>query len=118
MKEGRQIIIRSKKLQKIRNNLRKIIISAYKEERRRLGKEEDLVYFWQDGVARTPTIQEKAQGVYYLEKRRELERALEKSICQCALCSHSNRDMIFDSTLGGWVCFKCKKIRSNSDLFL
>ncbi len=111
MKEGRSIIIRSKKLQKIRNNLRKIIICAFEEEWRRLGKEWRLSWSWQDGTARRPTIQEKAQGKYYLRKRRELERAMKKSICECALCSHSDKDMIYDPTLGGWVCFKCKKKR-------
>ena len=111
MKEGRQIVIRSKKLRKIRNNLRQIIISAYKEEWRRLGKEEDMIWFWQDGVARTPTIQEKAQGKYYLKKRRELERALKRSICRCAICADSTKNMIYDPTLGGWVCFRCKRKR-------
>ncbi len=111
MKEGKTIIIRSKKLRKIRNILRQIINCAYKEEWRRLGKEWDMIWFWQDGSARTPTIQEKAQGRYYFEKRRELERAMKKSICRCAICSYSNRNMIFNSSLGGWVCFKCKKKR-------
>ena len=102
MKDERKIVIRSEKLQKIRNNLRQILIRALYDEIEILGNYANLY---------APPLElppEEEVELYYLQgTRHKLFSLLCISICQCSSCASQDKDMVFIEFHGMWYCIDC-----------
>jgi len=85
MKIKRTIIIKDPHLKKIRNNLRRVIISACSVEKSKSLDTEtgDESKFW------------------------AIERPLRASILLCPACFQSDKDMIYNPVRKEWYCLEC-----------
>ena len=104
MKVERRIIIHNKRLRRVRNNLRNIIIKAVYDEINRLSTITDL---YGPMLDLTP-VEEKE--VFFLEGTKHiLSRALNKSICVCPLCTSDDKDMVYIPEHETWYCIECQE---------
>jgi len=102
MKDERKIIIRNERLQKIRNNLREILIRAVWDEIEILGNYASL---YPPPLDLPP---EQEVELYYLEgTRHKLFSLMSRCICQCALCSNQESDMVYIEIHDEWYCVEC-----------
>ena len=109
MKHKKAIKIKDPKLQKIRNNLRSILIKFALDKESRLRKE--LTSLWRDESG-NPTPQEYYEVSLGASRRPvremgEIKKILDRSICMCPVCGRSNRDMIFNPVTKVWFCVHC-----------
>jgi hypothetical protein len=102
MKDERKIIIRNERLQKIRNNLREILIRAVWDEIEILGNYANL---YPPPLDLPP---EQEVELYYLEgTRHKLFSLMSRCICQCALCLNQENNMIYIEIHDEWYCVEC-----------
>ena len=102
MKDERKIVIRNEKLQKIRNNLRQILLLAVWDEIEILGNYASL---YPPSLDRPP---EEEVELYYLQgTRHKLFSLMRRSICKCARCSNQKNDMIYIELHDEWYCVEC-----------
>ncbi|MHA2474386.1 MAG: hypothetical protein ACXAES_14260 [Promethearchaeota archaeon] len=104
MKKEKKVIIRDKRLKKIRNNLREIIIRSVYKQIELLNK--SVSYY-------APPLDlslEEQKRVYFLEgTKHKLYRTLRKSICLCPLCTQTDRDMVYIPDHDTWYCIECQE---------
>ena len=102
MKDERKIVIRSSRLQKIRNNLREILIRAVYDEIEILRNYASLY---------PPPLElppEEEVELYYLQgTKHELYSLKRKSICECPICSSQDKDMVYIDFHEEWYCIEC-----------
>jgi len=113
MKNGRTIIIRDPKLQKIRNNLRFIILKESSKRKSEIRDQKHDVNHDKDGNY----IRTTDEGSKILQeltvKWWEIERPLRASIIKCPGCNKHKNDMTFHRKTRTWYCVQCYKRRFN-----
>ncbi len=107
MKPGRIVSIKDPRLQKIRNNLRRVIISETYARMKALRQEEENIRYDSEGQPRQRTYKENRRIRSLIGKKQKLRARLKKSICLCALCNQDKSDMVFHPKWKKWYCVKC-----------
>ncbi|KKK42876.1 hypothetical protein LCGC14_1101390 [marine sediment metagenome] len=100
MKRKRVIRIKDPHLQKIRNNLRGLILDAASEKMSQL-RELDTYY---------EHLGEKEKAHEVTKEVQEILVALKKSICMCEVCGTTKEDMIYVPKYKSWFCIACAKM--------
>jgi len=110
MKDKRTIIIKSPKLQKIRNNLRNLLIQAYHARWHTLFEEMDKLECTPEGVVRIidDYSLEELKKYRQLQKQETALRDLaRRSICMCVTCGKGELDMVYNKAYDAWYCTEC-----------
>ena len=102
MKDERQIVIKNEQLRNIRNNLRKIFIRALYDEIEILRNYASLY-----STSLELPLEEEVELYYLQGTKHKLFSLLSRSICQCALCSNQEKDMIYIEIHDEWYCVEC-----------
>jgi len=104
VKRKKVIEIKDPQLQKIRNNLRLMWISAvnsivggYLDEQRNLLRNR-MNSFEMDQYAKL------------VRKNEKLRRIVNRSICKCLVCQKADRDMVFNPITKVWFCVHCYEL--------
>jgi hypothetical protein len=109
MKDQKIIALKNPNLIKLRDNIRRILLSACYFQIRQLSDQEVKIMNktqWKSTV-------DSNRLKYQQEK---IKKILEKSICTCNICNSFEKNMIFDKPSDEWYCLDCysgylKKIR-------
>ena len=111
MKDGRTIIIEDPRLQKIRNNLRLIILHACLDRKKEIREQEHNLTFNRNGghVKASEETTKKIQDLN--DEWWEIERSLRSSIVKCPICSKHDKDMIYHKKSKTWFCVEHYKIQ-------
>jgi hypothetical protein len=108
MKNGRTISIKDPRLQKMRNNLRLIILKECSRKQMEISDQEYALTH-EDGSS-VRLSEEKIKILQNLsDKWWEIERPLRASIVKCATCGKHNRDMTYYKKSRTWYCVDCYK---------
>ncbi len=111
MKNGRTISIKDPKLQRIRNNLRLIILKECGKRQMEISDRKHDVNHDKDGNY-VRTTEEGSKILQELTtKWWEIERPLRASIVQCLGCNKHKKDMTFHRKSHTWYCVQCYKRR-------
>ncbi len=104
MKNGRTISIKNPKLQKIRNNLRLIILKECSKRQMEIMDQKRKLRFDKDGnyIRSDDETDEILQGL--TKKWWEIETPLRASIIQCPVCNKHNKDMTYLRKSKTWFC--------------
>ncbi len=95
------IRIKDPQLQRVRYNLRMLIIEAAHVERNKLREEWKMVYYEEHDHDRAQQINKKIDAI---------TRALRKSICMCQVCGTAKEDMVLSPDLKTWFCVDCYEL--------
>ena len=110
MKKKRTILIKDPKLQRIRNNLRQVLIKAFQHLDFKLTSEIDAIS--RDSEGRLKKNIEDSESVE-LQRLKDIQCQLneftDKSICYCEGCKQINKDMTYNPTLKRWYCVECSE---------
>lgn len=109
MKNGRTISIKDPRLQKMRNNLRLIILKECAKRKSEISDQKhDLTHDQNGNYVR---ISEETSKILQnlTDKWWEIERPLRASIVKCATCGKHNRDMTYHKRSHKWYCVNCHK---------
>jgi hypothetical protein len=109
MKNGRTISIKDPKLQRIRNNLRLIILKECAKRQMEISDQKHKLRFNKEGnyIRSDDSTHEIIQGL--TDRWWEIERPLRVSIVKCATCGKHNRDMTYYKKFRSWYCVDCYK---------
>jgi len=104
MKVKRTIIIRDQHLRRIRNNIRKLLLSACSAEQSKIHDERDRLrecddYYDNEGVLKQA---KELNGQSWA-----IERPLRASILLCPACFQSDKDMTYNPVRKEWYCTGC-----------
>ncbi|MBA7639803.1 hypothetical protein ES703_47463 [subsurface metagenome] len=107
MKDSRTISIKDSKLQKIRNNLRLIILNACSGRKSEISDQKYNLKHDKNGNFISPNedTMKILQGL--TNKWWEIERPLRASIVKCATCGKHNKDMTYHRKSRSWYCVDC-----------
>lgn len=109
MKNGRTIRIKDPKLQKIRNNLRLIILEECAKRKSEFTNHKYDLMHDKYGNYTSPS-EETGKIIRDLNDRWwEIERPLRASIVKCAVCGNHKKDMIYHQKSRSWSCADCYK---------
>ena len=110
MRDKRAIIIKSTRLQKIRNNLRNLILQAYNTQWQQLFDEMEEIERDSTGKYRSVRSMTPDERKKFRELQRQ-ETALRdlagRSILMCVACGKGERDMIYNKAYNAWYCTEC-----------
>lgn len=106
MKKKRIIKIMNPCLVQLRNSFRSFIIRVVNDEFNALSQ---LMAAYYDEVE---IDRNKIQSI--VDEKNSLRRALRGSICQCAACSDSKKDHIYNPNEKKWYCEECYGILKKS----
>ena len=111
MKNGRTISIKDPKLQKIRNNLRLIILNACSDRKSEISAQKHELRFDKDGhyIRSDDDTHKIIQEL--TNKWWEIERPLRASIVKCPICGKHNKDMTYHRKSGTWFCVEHYKVQ-------
>ena len=102
MKNERKIIIRDEQLNKIRNNLREILLLAVWDEIEIL---RNYARLYPPPLDLPP---EELAELHYLEgTKHKLYSLMSRSICECPICTKQDKDMIYIEVHDEWYCLEC-----------
>jgi hypothetical protein len=104
VKHGRIISIRSRELQGIRNNIRKLLIKICHSEFDKNQEKADEIYRMSEGNL-SSRDSEKIKELY--KKQEDWGLSLKQSACTCGMCGTSNEDAVWHAGWGEWWCLKC-----------
>jgi len=110
MRDKRVIIIKNPRLQKIRNNLRDVLIQAYHAQWNMLFDQMDKISRDDNGrpkSVRDMTPEEKKRFRDLQEQENELSNLLDRSILTCVACGKGHRDMVYNKAYDAWYCTFC-----------
>jgi len=109
MKDGRTIILKDPKLQKIRNNIRLIILKESARRQMEITDQEHALTHDKNG--KYIKISEETSKILQelTDKWWEIERPLRASIVKCATCSKHNKDMTYHRKSRSWYCMDCHR---------
>ncbi|MFW9987641.1 MAG: hypothetical protein ACFFC3_03215 [Candidatus Odinarchaeota archaeon] len=107
MKNGRTISIRNLKLQKIRNNLRQIILIECSKRKSEITDQKHDLRFDKDGKYLRPDEETHKILQGLTDKWWDIERPLRASIVKCATCGASDKDMTYHRKSRSWYCVDC-----------
>ena len=104
MKNGRTISIKNPKLQKIRNNLRLIILKECSKRKTEIMDQKRRLRFDKNGkyIRSSEETNIILQGL--TKKWWDIERPLRASIIKCPICSKHNKDMTYLRKTKTWFC--------------
>ena len=105
MKNGRTISIKDPKLQKIRNNLRLIILKACSKKKSEISDQKHN----KNGNYISPNDDTMKILQDLTDEWWEIERPLRASIVKCASCGKHDRDMTYYRKSCSWYCVHCYK---------
>jgi len=111
MKNGRTISVKDPRLQKIRNNIRLLILNECAKKQMEISDQEHDLTHDEDGkyVRITPETSEILQN--FTDKWWDIERPLRASVVKCAGCNNNNRDVTYHRKSRSWFCVRCYKER-------
>lgn len=95
------IKIKDPQLQKVRYNLRMLIIKAAFVKTNRLREEWKRVYYKEHDSERAQQINKRIDTI---------TRALRESICMCKVCGTAKKDMVLSPDLKTWFCVDCYEL--------
>ena len=99
MDKKKSIVIKSPHLQAIRNNLRLLFLKmAVKEWRELFNKQEEILRN-KDGTFRNMSPSERSKFQELERKKSKIDQITNTSICMCAACNDSKKDMTFNPIL-------------------
>jgi len=102
MKDERKIILRNEQLRIFRNNLREVLILAVWDEMDILEKYASL---YPPPLDLPP---DELAELYYLEgTKHKLFDLIDRSICECPICTKQDKDMIYIGVHDEWYCIEC-----------
>jgi len=110
VKDKRAIIIRSPKLQKIRNNLRDVFFQAARLRRKVFYDKRRSLLFRSDGSRRSIHDFSPDELAYFRKLQRQesiITDMINRSILSCVTCGKGERDMVYNKTYGAWYCTEC-----------
>ncbi|MFX1498427.1 MAG: hypothetical protein ACFFBH_12950 [Promethearchaeota archaeon] len=110
MKDRRAIIIKSPRLLKIRNNLRRLLLAAVSAKWNKLFDDMDRLRYTPKGTRRTVddfTSDELQEFRAYQEQQNDLRKLSDESICKCIACGKGDRDMVYNKAYNAWYCTEC-----------
>jgi len=102
VKKKKTIVVKDPRLQKLRFNLRMIIIKEAQIRKSML--REKWKEYWEMGNL------ERAQD-FAIEKQ-EISRSINSSICICHVCGSARKDMVYNPKLQTWFCTDCYGINT------
>ena len=107
MKNGRTINIKDPRLQRVRNNLRLIILEECAKRQMEISDQKHELRFDKDGnyIKSDDGTHEILQKL--TDKWWEIERPLRASIVKCATCGKHNKDMTYHRKSRSWYCVDC-----------
>jgi len=116
MKKKRTIIIKNPNLQKIRNNLRTILINWQSKEWNLLHDEYTKIHYDQAGRVRASkelSKHERLKVGRIQEQMKIIDDILDSSICKCTVCGASEKNMTFNPVAKKWFCVDCYKLNQD-----
>ena len=110
MKKKRKIVIKDLRLQRVRNNLRQILIGAVQDRRMNLTSEIDAISRDSEGRLRMNINHSENMELQRLKDiKSQINELTDKSICYCKGCRQINKDMTYNHTLKRWYCVECSE---------
>ena len=110
MKDKKIISVRNPKLQKVRNELRELLLQARDTERGKFSNEMELMRFDKDENRISVDDWTPSQLKRFRELQRlknEGEEIGRKSICMCYNCGKADQDMYYNHPYRAWFCVGC-----------
>jgi len=109
MKNGRTISIKDPRLQKIRNNIRLVILNECSRRKSEISDQKHDLTHDKNGkyVRISPETSEILQNL--TDKWWDIERPLRASTVKCAGCNNNNKDMTYHRKSRSWFCARCYK---------
>jgi len=107
MKNGRTISIKDPKLQKIRNNLRLVILKECAERQMEISDQKYNLKHDKNGNFISPNEDTMKILQQLTDKWWEIERPLRASMVKCATCGKHNKDMSYHRKSNSWYCVDC-----------
>jgi len=110
MKNGRTISIKDPRLQKIRNNIRLLILNECVKRQMEISDQKHDLTHDKDGNLRI--FSEDSEILQNLtDKWWDIERPLRASAVNCAGCGKHDRDVRYHRKSRSWFCVRCYKER-------
>ena len=111
MKNGRTISVKDPRLQKIRNNIRLLILNECARRKSEITAQKHDLTHDKDGkiVRNSLEDDEVLQGL--TDKWWDIERPLRVSAVKCAGCGKHDRDVTYHRKSRSWFCVRCYKHR-------
>lgn len=113
MKKKKTIIIKNPRLQKLRLNLRMVLIKAVSSEWNKLHEKQKKYLYDSLGNAKKMDVFEKEQFRKIERGKQLLLRMENRSVCRCPSCQKTDRNMIFNPELQTWYCIDCYEINKS-----
>jgi hypothetical protein len=116
MKKKKTISIKNATLRMIRDNLRKLLLEWGSRQLNDLFAEREKIERNNQGKIRTNTelAYEERQRIDNITNQIvKIRRIKEASICKCAICNDSNKDMTYNPIEKEWFCVDCYKINQD-----
>ncbi len=107
MKDGRTIRIKDPKLQRVRNNLRLIILKECSKRKMEISDQEHELRF--DKNQNYIKLDNETHRLLqkFTNKWWEIERPLRASIVKCPACNKHTKDMTYRKKNRTWYCVDC-----------
>ena len=102
MKNRKKIVIKSERLNQVRNNFRKIIVVAVQSQVKELANQIEST-----GKFRELNSSEKREVHDLRAKKSKLESDLKDSVCKCLQCGRMEGDMKYNLASKEWHCPDC-----------
>ncbi len=107
MKNRKKIVIKSKHLDRVRNNFRKVIVSAVECQLKRLTGQLQSIEINSMGKYRELDSSGKEVAQDLRVQRGKLERDLKASVCKCVQCGRIEGNMKYNLVFKEWHCPDC-----------
>lgn len=110
MRDKRIIIIKNPRLQRIRNNLRYLLLRAVSIKWNELFDEMGEISRDDKGgikSVRYMAPDEKKRFRVLQQEQARLRKLADKSICKCVTCGKIDRDMAYNKAYNAWYCTEC-----------
>lgn len=106
LKHKKVIIIKDEKLRKIRDNLRKLWLTAALERKLSFQKRQSEIIerTHKEGLDPSET---RSERIGLVKKMWAVEGPLRASICECPICFNYDRDMVYNPITKKWYCEIC-----------
>lgn len=110
MRDKRAIIIKSPKLQKIRNNLRDLFYRAINSKWNEVHDTRRSLLFNSDGSRRSIHSFSPDELAYFRklqDQEANITDMINRSILSCVTCGKGERDMVYNKAYDAWYCTEC-----------
>lgn len=110
MRDKRAIVIKDPQLQKVRNDLRIVLMKAVNKRLIELLHARERLRVSTNGVYRTIddlSPDELKQFRQLQDQESKLRDLADRSICYCVECKKPDRDMVYNKAYDAWYCTEC-----------